>query len=81
MDNISGGKMKEFEKEKIKITANYLNGIAIATFAVFNLGFLVGEISGRPVDNSYYWTFGTISVVLHIIARWYVGQIKNENDE
>lgn len=69
--------MTEGEKEKLKLTANWLNGVAIAWFAIMIVGVLVRMSQDKDFDpaNYYFLVMSIPSVAFHIAARNCVGRL------
>jgi hypothetical protein len=67
--------------ERVKLTATYLNGLAIAIFAVGGLAPLVAVLSGtaNPTALTSIAALTTICVVLsgvlHLVAKRHLGQL------
>ena len=65
--------MSLVRNEQAKLTANYLNGVAIAVFAVGSLGSLIPALSsdGSPAILSVVVSgiCFALSLALHLIAR------------
>ncbi len=58
--------------EQAKLTATYINGLAVAVMTVGGFSPLVGMLQGRGVDSSLgYFALGCVvlSLVLHLVAR------------
>lgn len=73
--------MKESEKERIKLLAAFLNGLAIATVT---LGFvsplvvaLYGLVNAPPAWKAMLYGSGWLMLggALHTLAEWYLGDL------
>ncbi len=74
--------MNLLSNEQVKLTATYLNGIAITIFAVGGLAPLVALVSGTASPSAVPLIIALTSVcvvlsgALHLIARRHLRQLK-----
>lgn len=65
--------MKPSRIERIKLFSNYLNGIAVAVFAIGGFGFLFNLMqSGEQINKKsliIYSSAATLSLLCHIFAQ------------
>jgi hypothetical protein len=75
--------MNLVHNEQAKLTATYLNGLAIATFAVGGLAPLFSALNAGTPGPLPFWAVASISLVcaltslsLHLIARLVLRRMK-----
>jgi hypothetical protein len=73
--------MKESEKERIKLTASFINGLAVATatlgFAPPIVAALYNVVNAPPLWQAMLYGAGWLAAafVLHLFAGWYLGDL------
>jgi hypothetical protein len=66
------------QNEQVKLTATYLNGVAITMFAVGGLAPVVALVSGSTLSASPAGTMAltlvcvSVSLALHVLGRWFL---------
>lgn len=74
--------MKDHEKERVKLTATFLNSIAIAMVVLGFLTPLIGSFYGIanavPLDIVFKFGYGWFAagLILHLMARYYLGDME-----
>lgn len=77
--------MKESDKERIKLRANYFNGLAIATFVVGGIAPIASMVYRFSSQSDYAAVLiGTVicfiaSVGLHMMAGWTVRGLDDDD--
>ncbi|MGO9134720.1 MAG: hypothetical protein ACLP8A_11845 [Methylovirgula sp.] len=81
VETAEGRTMKDHEKERIKLTATFLNNIAIAMivfgFVAPLIGSLYGLTSAASLDLVLKLGYGWLvaGVILHFMALYYLGDL------
>lgn len=73
--------MSLIHNERVKHTCTYLNGIAIATFAVGSLAPLISAMNGSTATSPTGVALVSviciaISIALHVAVRYFLGRLK-----